>query len=53
MLLFIHAWALPSHEEGKGTLDGANRLLETVKQQSRYRRALYGASAYQPYPDVP
>ena len=32
MLLFLHAWALPSDEEGKGLLDGADRLLETVKE---------------------
>ena len=53
MLLFLHAWALPSDEEGKGLLNGANRLLETVTGESRHRRAIYGAPAYQPYPDVP
>ena len=32
MLLFLHTWVLPSHEEGKGILDGADRLLKTVKE---------------------
>ncbi|MYE89814.1 hypothetical protein F4X33_12540 [Candidatus Poribacteria bacterium] len=31
MLLFLHAWALPGDEERKGMVDGADRLLETVK----------------------
>ena len=53
MLLFLHTWVLPSDEEGKGILDGADRLLETVKEESRHRRALHGAPTYQPYPDVP
>ena len=32
MLLFLHTWVLPSDEEGKGILNGADRLLETVKK---------------------
>lgn len=32
MLLVLHTWVLPSHEEGRGILGGADRLLETVKE---------------------
>ena len=52
MLLFLHTWVLPSDEEGKGILNGADRLLETVKESPAIVALFTGHRHTQPYPDV-